>query len=60
MNESEAMGLLTKVCRAYKGNADEHDLLRQALRVVRDKVFSALVPASVTEETEVTVKEIVD
>lgn len=38
MNELEAMNTLEKVCRAYKGNAEEHDILRQALKVVRDKV----------------------
>lgn len=34
MNEKQALNLLTQVVRAYKGTAEEHELLKSALLVI--------------------------
>jgi len=37
MSFEDAMNLLRRVCAAYQGNFEEHNLLQQALKIVSEK-----------------------
>ena len=38
MDKIQALNLLTQVARQYKGNAEEHELLKKALSVIAEEI----------------------
>lgn len=54
MSDKEAMNLIEKVCAAYHGNFADHQILQEALSVIRAKVYpkqiGVEVPKKVTKK----------
>ena len=51
MTEVDAMQLITKICGDFKGNLVDHQMIQQALNIIRNKAFPVPVEDKDVPET---------